>query len=272
MLGMIYLVNDHIVNAFTEGNVELLNLLSSQLSVSLQNAMLYDSLESQVKSRTFELIRERDVSEGLLKNILPAKVAEELKNAGTVEPRLFPKVSVLFTDFKDFTLLTEEVKPKKLVEELDFIFGRFDEISARHGIEKIKTIGDSYMAASGIPEPGTNDEVRIIKAAIEMTLFLEEVKQRRILEGSDFYFEARIGIHTGPVIAGIVGRNKFAYDIWGGTVNLAPRIESNGEAGRINISGTTYAHVKESFKCTHRGKIDVKSYKNVDMYFVESSI
>jgi len=270
VLGMIYLVNDHIVNAFTEDNVELLNLLTSQLSVSLQNALLYDSLESQVKSRTYDLIKERDMSESLLKNILPAKVAEELKNAGTVEPRLFPKVSVLFTDFKDFTLRTKEVKPKKLVEELDYIFSRFDEISAGYGIEKIKTIGDAYMAASGIPEPGTDDEIRIIRAALDMTLFLEEVRKKRISEGSDFYFEARIGIHTGPVIAGIVGKNKFAYDIWGGTVNLASRIESNGEAGRINISGTTYAHVKEEFKCTHRGKIDVKSYKNVDMYFVES--
>ncbi|MEI7421305.1 MAG: adenylate/guanylate cyclase domain-containing protein [Prolixibacteraceae bacterium] len=270
ILGMIYLVNDHIVNAFTEDSVDLLNLLSSQLSVSLQNALLYDSLESQVKQRTSDLIKERDLSESLLKNILPAKVAEELKNAGAVEARYFPKASVLFTDFKDFTLRTKEVKPKKLVEELDFIFSRFDEIAERHGIEKIKTIGDSYMAASGIPVPGMNDEVRIIRAAIDMTAFLEEVKQKRISEGSDFYFEARVGIHTGPVIAGIVGKNKFAYDIWGGTVNLASRIESNGEAGRINISGTTYAYVKEEFKCTRRGKIDVKSYKNVDMYFVET--
>ena len=270
MLGMIYLINDHIINAFTEDSVDLLNLLSSQLSVSLQNALLYDSLESQVKQRTYDLIKERDLSESLLKNILPTKVAEELKNAGAVEARYFPKATVLFTDFKDFTQLTKEVKPKKLVEELDFIFSRFDEIAELHGIEKIKTIGDSYMAASGIPVPGTNDEVRIIRAAIEMTAFLEEVKQKRISEGSDFYFEARVGIHTGPVIAGIVGKNKFAYDIWGGTVNLASRIESNGEAGRINISGTTYAYVKEEFKCTHRGKIDVKSYKNVDMYFVET--
>ncbi len=270
ILGMIYLVNDHIVNAFTEDSVDLLNMLSSQLSVSLQNALLYDSLESQVRQRTFDLMKERDLSESLLKNILPAKVAEELKNAGAVEARYFPKATVLFTDFKDFTQLTKEIKPKKLVEELDYIFSRFDDITSHHGIEKIKTIGDSYMAASGIPEPGINDEIRIIQAAIDMTVFLEEVKQKRIAEGSDFFFEARVGIHTGPVIAGIVGKNKFAYDIWGGTVNLASRIESNGDAGRINISGTTYAFVKDEFTCTHRGKIDVKNYKNVDMYFVET--
>lgn len=268
ILGMIYLVNDHITNAFTEESVDLLNLLSSQLSISLQNALLYDSLESQVKERTADLMKERDLSETLLKNILPAKVAEELKNGGAVEARHFPKVSVMFTDFKDFTQLTKEVKPKKLVEELDFIFSRFDEISLKYGIEKIKTIGDSYMAVSGIPIPGLNDEIRIVQAAIEMTEFLNEVKRKRIAEGDDFYFEARIGIHTGPVIAGVVGKNKFAYDIWGGTVNLASRIESNGEAGKINISGETYNYIKEKFSCEHRGNINVKSYKNVDMYFV----
>ncbi len=270
ILGMIYLVNDHITNAFTEESVELLNLLSSQLSISLQNALLYDSLESQVKERTYDLMKEKDLSESLLKNILPAKVAEELKNGGSVEAKHFPKVSVLFTDFKDFTELTKSVSPKKLVEELDFIFSKFDEISLRNGIEKIKTIGDSYMAASGVPIPGMNDEVRIIQAALEMTEFLEEVKKKRISEGNDFYFQARIGIHTGPVVAGVVGKNKFAYDIWGGTVNLASRTESNGEAGRVNISGDTYALVKDKFNCTHRGKLDVKSYKEVDMYFVDS--
>ncbi len=270
ILGMIYLVNNHITNAFTEESVDLLNLLSSQLSISLQNALLYDNLESQVRERTADLLKERDLSESLLKNILPAKVAEELKKGGAVEARYFSKVSVMFTDFKDFTELTKEVKPKNLVEELDFIFSRFDEISTKHGIEKIKTIGDSYMAASGIPIPGMNDEIRIIQAAIEMTEFLEKIKQKRITAGDDFYFEARIGIHTGPIIAGVVGKNKFAYDIWGGTVNLASRLESNGEAGKINISGDTYEYIKEKFSCTYRGNINVKSFKNVDMYFVDA--
>jgi histidine kinase len=269
ILGTLYLVNDHITNAFTEESVELLNLLSSQLSISLQNALLYDSLESQVKARTYDLMKEKDLSESLLKNILPSKVADELKSGGTVEAKHFPKVSVLFTDFKDFTQLTKSVTPKKLVEELDYVFSRFDEISVKHGIEKIKTIGDSYMAASGVPLPGIHDEVRIINAALEMTEFLEEVKTQRTAEGSDFYFQARIGIHTGPVVAGVVGKNKFAYDIWGGTVNLASRIESSGEPGKVNISGDTYDLVKDKFHFTHRGQIDVKSYKQVDMYFVE---
>lgn len=269
ILGTIYLVNDHITNAFTEENVELLNLLSSQLSISLQNALLYDSLESQVKERTYDLMKEKDLSESLLKNILPSKVADELKLGGTVEAKHFPKVSVLFTDFKDFTQLTKSVTPKKLVEELDYVFSRFDEISLKYGIEKIKTIGDSYMAASGVPLPGIHDEIRMVDAALEMTEFLEEVKMQRISEGNDFFFQARIGIHTGPVVAGVVGKNKFAYDIWGGTVNLASRIESSGEPGKVNISGDTFDLVKDRFHCTHRGQIDVKSYKQVDMYFVE---
>lgn len=272
ILGTIYLVNDHISNAFTEESVELLNLLSSQLSISLQNALLYDSLESQVKERTYDLMKEKDLSESLLKNILPSKVADELKAGGTVEPKQFPKVTVLFTDFKDFTELTKAVTPKKLVEELDYVFGRFDEISLKYGIEKIKTIGDSYMAASGVPQPGIEDEARVIDAALEMTKFLEDVKNQRIAAANSFYFEARIGIHTGPVVAGVVGKNKFAYDIWGGTVNLASRIESSGEAGKVNISGDTYELVKGKFKCTHRGEIDVKNYKQVDMYFVEGRL
>ncbi len=125
------------------------------------------------------------------------------------------------------------------------------------------------MAASGVPSPGVEDEVRVIYAAMEMTDFLEELKNKRMAEGSNFYFQARVGIHTGPVVAGVVGKNKFAYDIWGGTVNLASRIESSGEAGKVNISGDTYQLVKNKFLCSHRGQIDVKNYKQVDMYFVE---
>lgn len=268
-LGIIYLVNDLISNAFTEDNVKLLNLLTSQLSISLQNAFLYDSLETQVKERTLELTKEKDLSESLLKNILPEKIATELKDQGYVEAKHLPKVSVLFTDFEDFTKLTKTVSPKKLVKELDFIFSQFDEIIKFYGIEKIKTIGDSYMAASGIPVTGLDDEVRIVKAAIAMNDFLETIKQQRIAEKNDFYFRARMGIHTGQVIAGVVGKNKFAYDIWGETVNLASRMESNGAAGKINISEATYKCIKKNFKCTPRGQIKVKNLDSVKMYFVE---
>ena len=272
ILGIIYLVNDLISNAFTQDNVELLNLLTSQLSGSLQNAILYDSLETQVKERTLDVTKEKDLSESLLKNILPDKIAAELKDQGFVEAKHHSKVSVLFTDFADFTKLTKTVSPKKLVKELDFIFSQFDEINKLYGIEKIKTIGDSYMAASGIPVPGIDDEVRIIKAAFAMIEFLEKVKQKRIDEKSDFYFQARIGIHTGEVIAGVVGKNKFAYDIWGGTVNLASRMESNGEPGKINISEATYEQVKTNFKCTSRGKIKIKNLDSVEMYFVDETL
>lgn len=272
ILGIIYLVNDHISNAFTEENIELLNLLSSQLSISLQNALLYDSLETKVKERTLEVIKEKDLSESLLKNILPNKIADELKSAGSVEARHHSKVSVLFTDFQDFTKLTEIVSPKELVKELDYIFSRFDEITTEFGIEKIKTIGDSYMAASGIPMPGENDEVRIINAAFAMIEFLNQVKQERIAKNSKLYFEARIGIHTGELIAGVVGKNKFAYDIWGGTVNLASRMESNGEVGRINITEQTYSYIKNDFNCTSRGQIKIKNLENIEMFFVDGPI
>ena len=267
-LGMIYLVNDLMTNAFTEQRVALLNLLSSQLAISLQNAMLYDSLETQVKERTADLEKEKELSEKLLRNILPDKIAEELKNEGAVEAKYYKQVSVLFCDFKNFTRLTETVGPKKLVEELDRLFSKFDEISNQFDVEKIKTIGDSYMAATGIPTPGVDNEVKIIYAAQAMAAHLEEIKQLRIAEGSDFYFEARFGIHTGPVIAGVVGKNKFAYDIWGGTVNLASRMESNSEPGKINISGTTFEIVKDVFNCEYRGKISAKNLGEVDMYFV----
>jgi len=272
ILGIIYLVNDLISNAFTQDSVELLNLLTSQLSVSLQNAILYDSLETQVKERTLDVIKEKDLSESLLKNILPDKIATELKEQGFVEAKHHSKVSVLFTDFEGFTKLTKIVSPKKLVKELDFIFSQFDEISKLYGIEKIKTIGDSYMAASGIPVPGIDDEVRIVKAAFAMIEFLEKVKQKRIEEKSEFYFQARIGIHTGELIAGVVGKNKFAYDIWGGTVNLASRMESNGVPGKINITGATYEYIKKNFKCTSRGKIKIKNLDSVEMYFIDGAL
>ena len=268
-LGVIYLVNDLIPNVFTEENVDMLTLLSSQLSISLQNALLYDNLDSKVRQRTEDLVKEKETSEKLLHNILPTSIASELKDSGSVEARHYPQASVLFTDFKNFTQITEQADPKELVAELDYIFSKFDEISSEHGIEKIKTIGDSYMAASGIPNPTPDDEINIVRAAIAMRDFLEQTKQEKQQNGKSLCFEARIGIHTGPLIAGVVGMKKFSYDVWGGTVNLASRMESNGEAGKINISGDTYKFIKDKFNCTHRGQIKVKNQGKFDMYFVE---
>jgi guanylate cyclase len=207
-------------------------------------------------------------SESLLLNILPKEIAEELKANGKAEAKHFDEVTVMFTDFKNFTQIAEKLSPTELVAEIDMIFDAFDNIISKHNIEKIKTIGDSYMCAGGIPVPNKTHAVDVVNAGIEIQQFIQQHIEKRITEGKD-PFEIRIGIHSGPVVAGIVGKIKFAYDIWGDTVNLASRMESSGEPGRINISGPTYELVKDQFHCTHRGKIKAKNKGEVDMYFVD---
>jgi class 3 adenylate cyclase len=209
--------------------------------------------------------KERNRSEHLLLNILPAEVAEELKEKGSAETKLFDNVTVLFTDFKDFTHLSERLAPDALVAELHHCFKAFDEIMAAHGIEKIKTIGDAYMAVSGLPTPNESHAEAAVMAAFEMRNF---IMQRRN-ELGEATFEMRTGLHSGKVVAGIVGVKKFAYDIWGDTVNTAARMEQAGVAGKVNISETTYQLVKDKFQCTYRGKVAAKNKGEVDMYFAE---
>lgn len=210
-------------------------------------------------------------SDELLLNILPEEVAEELKEKGSVEAKHFDEVTVMFTDFKEFTIVSERLSATELVSEIDLYFKAFDNIISKYNIEKIKTIGDSYMCAGGLPVASNDNAVEVVKAALEIQKFMIEHKKQRQSEGREV-FEIRIGIHTGPVVAGIVGVKKFAYDIWGNTVNVASRIESSGEAGKINISGDTYAIVKDKFICKHRGKIEAKNKGMIDMYFVEGEL
>jgi len=207
-------------------------------------------------------------SDELLLNILPAEVAEELKTKGSTSAKQIDEVTVLFTDFKGFTQLSEKLTPKELVAEINECFSAFDNITHKHGIEKIKTIGDSYMAAGGLPTPNKTHANDVIKAALEIQQYMKDHKIKKEKEEA-LYFEIRIGIHSGPVVAGIVGVKKFAYDIWGDTVNTASRIESSGEVGQVNISGTTYEIVKNDFQCVHRGKVQAKNKGEIDMYFVE---
>ncbi|HTA26920.1 MAG TPA: adenylate/guanylate cyclase domain-containing protein [Bacteroidia bacterium] len=215
-----------------------------------------------------KISEEKKRSEELLLNILPMETALELKLNGSTPAKDYEMVTVLFTDFINFTRASENLKAQELVNHIHYYYSEFDRIIANHSIEKIKTIGDGYMAAGGLPVPNKTNPVDAVRAALEIKAFMEKDKKKRQEEGKEV-FELRIGIHTGPVVAGIVGIKKFAYDIWGDTVNIASRIESSGEAGKVNISGSTYELVKEKFTCTYRGKILAKNKGEIDMYFVE---
>ncbi len=208
-------------------------------------------------------------SEALLLNILPKEIADELKVSGSAEPRQFEHVTVMFTDFKNFSKIAENLSPAELVAEIDTVFKGFDRIIGKYKIEKIKTIGDAYMCAGGLPVPNASHPYDMVHAAREIQQFIELYIQECKEQGKE-PFEIRIGIHTGPVVAGIVGEKKFAYDIWGDTVNTASRMESSGVAGKINISGTTYELIKDKFNCVYRGKIQAKNKGEIDMYFVET--
>lgn len=212
--------------------------------------------------------KEKKRSDELLLNILPEEVAEELKEKGSADAKMFEEVTVMFTDFKGFTQISEKLSPQELVAELDTCFRAFDSITHKYNIEKIKTIGDSYMCVSGLPIANPNHAHDIICAALEMKDFMLAYSAQR-KQANKEAFEMRIGVHTGTVVAGIVGVKKFAYDIWGDSVNVAARMESSGEAGKINISGSTYILVKESFTCNYRGKVKAKNKGEIDMYFVE---
>jgi class 3 adenylate cyclase/ligand-binding sensor domain-containing protein len=226
-------------------------------------------LEVLVQERTKELETEKHKSEELLLNILPAETAEELKQFGSAKARRFENVTVMFSDFVGFTAIAGKMEPEELVAEIDYCFRAFDEIIELYGLEKIKTIGDAYLCAGGISHTGEADSaMRVVQAALEIQSFLNAIAVERADQGKP-HFEARIGIHTGPVVAGIVGIKKFAYDIWGDTVNIAQRMQTNGEEGRVNISKSTFELVKGQFNCSYRGKIAAKNKGDVDMYFVE---
>jgi class 3 adenylate cyclase len=233
-----------------------------------------ESLESKVKERTLEIEKqkkqleaEKSKSDALLLNILPEEIAVELKRFGKSYARKHEEVSVLFADIKGFTSISEHLAPDVLITHLDETFRSFDYISGKYGMEKIKTIGDAYMCACGLPQDNPQHALLAVKTAIDMMEFIKEFSRSKIIQDLPG-FELRIGIHSGPVIAGVVGIKKFVYDIWGDTVNLASQMEQRSEPGKINISGDTYALISDYFQCTNRGKIPAKSKGEIDMYFV----
>lgn len=217
------------------------------------------------------LDHQKEEIEKLLLNILPKKIAKELQENGVAKSRDYESVSVLFTDFKDFTLISASLTPVELVTELNDYFTAFDDIADKYHLEKIKTIGDSYMCAGGLPTKNKTHPFDTVRAAMEMQKYVHEKNKSRENDVKEKW-ELRAGIHTGPIMSGVVGRKKYAYDIWGSTVNVASRMESAGVAGKVNISADTYELVKEKFKCHHRGKISAKNVGEIDMYFVDYEI
>ncbi len=223
---------------------------------------------NQYIQKTKKIIEEEQArSEELLLNILPKQTAEELKEKGKVTAKKFESVSVLFTDFVGFTKYAEMLDPEILVKSMDFYYGHFDKIIENYGLEKIKTVGDSYMCAGGLPFEDEAHAVKIVKAAREIAAFVAQA--RKDMDKNDVRFDIRIGINSGPVVAGVVGTRKFAYDIWGDTVNVASRMENHSEAGKINISENTFALVKDYFECEARGALAIKNHGKIKMYFVE---
>ena len=215
--------------------------------------------------KTSDIIKkEKARSDALLRNILPEETAYELKEHGRVQAKKFESVSVLFADFVGFTTYSEKMSPEDLVKTVDYYFSRFDQVTEKYGLEKIKTMGDCYMCAGGLPFPTENHAVKMVRLAQE---FIDIVSGDGYSEVTGF--QIRVGIHTGPVVAGVVGTKKFAYDIWGDTVNIASRMESSSEPGRINVSEITFQLIKNEYECAYRGVIDVKNRGMMKMYFVE---
>jgi class 3 adenylate cyclase len=236
--------------------------------VRLRFARVQHMLEQIINKRTEDLIIEKEKTEKLLANVLPKNTASEIIEKGKATKIKYNFVTVLFSDIQGFTRIAEEVNPEILIDELDKFFFYFDSVVEILGIEKIKTIGDAYMCAGGIPEKNRTNPVEVVLAALEMQGYMRKLKESSDLEGMK-YWDIRVGIHTGTVVAGVVGQKKLSYDIWGDTVNTASRMESSGEAGKINISGTTYEFVKDFFICEYRGKMPVKYKGEIEMYFVE---
>ena len=247
------------INDLLKTSIVIITLLSILLS-----SYYFHGLAGEAESK---LEDEQNASDKLLKNTLPLKIATELKEKGVVQARYHHSTTVIFTDFVNFSSIAAQLDPRELIEILDSCFSAFDKIVASYGLEKLKTIGDAYMAVAGIPEPISEHAVKTVKAAIKMRGEIKRLMQNRLRAGKPAWY-IRIGIHSGPLIAGVIGKNKFSYDVWGNTVNIASRMETNGEPGRINISKETYELVKHQFRCLARGEREIKGLGRAPMYFV----
>jgi class 3 adenylate cyclase len=256
ILGVIT-VQSYRKKVYSNYHLDILRTLAAYTAIALDNANAYNAVEKQ-----------KVISDNLLLNILPADTADELKATGKATPHTYELVTVLFTDFKGFTKIAEKLSAEEIVLELDRCFQYFDEVMEKHKMEKIKTLGDGYMSAGGIPKANTTNPLDAVLSGLALQNFMQKVNDEK-KANSQPYWELRLGIHTGPLVAGVVGKKKFAYDIWGDTVNTASRMESSGEAGKVNISHYTYELVKDFFDCTYRGHIEAKNKGKIEMYFVD---
>ena len=252
----------------TANRQRILNLLLSTYENAMQQNLALRKAQEELTKLNQQLEVSHKETERLLLNILPKTVAEELIAYGSSTPAKFEDVSVMFSDFVGFTQVAEKLTAQDLLTELEVYFEYFDSVIEQHHLEKLKTIGDSYMAAGGLPEATTTHAVDCVLAALEIQRFVSARASEREAKGQPFW-KMRLGIHTGPAVAGVIGKKKFAYDIWGDTVNLASRMESSGESGKVNVSNDTYLRVQHLFDCEPRGHVSVKHKGEVEMYFVE---
>lgn len=223
---------------------------------------------SEVEEARQSLARAKENADRLLLNVLPASIAEELETTGRVEPRHFPSATILFADFQGFTRFAEKLSPRRLIDDLDAYFSAFDDIVARRGLEKLKTVGDAYMCVGGLPRENSQHPLDACLAALEMLDAMARANARRQAIGLEPW-GLRIGVHTGSVMAGVVGKMKFTYDIWGDAVNVAARMEEAGEPGRVNVSESTWRRVESFFEGTARGRIKTKNKREMDMFFLD---
>ena len=245
----------------------LIFLISLIVMIVRYRAYLYAKekylLEKEIAEKTEEVVRQKEKAEMLIRNLLPEDTAKELQTQGHAKRKQYENATVLFSDIQGFTTIAEYMQPDALIDELDRLFNKFDNIVEGHNIEKIKTIGDAYMCAGGIPKNNRTHAIDVVLAAIEMIEFMKTLR-----ENAQNQWRLRIGIHSGSIIAGVVGKRKLSYDIWGDTVNIASRMESSGVPGQINISSSTYLRIEKLFEVEHRGKLPIKYKGELDMYFV----
>jgi class 3 adenylate cyclase len=224
-------------------------------------------INNLLRQKNDEIAAAKEKSEELLLNILPASTAEELKEFGKTTSKRYDNASIMFTDFKGFTKFSEQYSPEDLVQELDNYFTVFDEIMQQYNIEKIKTIGDAYLCVCGVPDEDPNHATKIINAAFELRDYVQQ-KAKTLKEKGKPFLEMRIGVHSGPLVAGVVGSKKFAFDVWGDAVNIAARMEQSGEVNTINVSEDVHELIKDDFDLEYRGEIQAKNKGKLKMYFV----